>query len=159
MGVHEASVFCNVSVPWDILASSPHTIWHWHPQDRQIASRACFLMNPVSIIISVSTVPTGSCILNSLPLSFECSQFKDFCDTQMMFAIIDYWRRCHGSHHMRLRSRVLLDGVPSDSLVPVMEMVQVTTLCMNLSSKINMSLGSMPTDLGSWSRRWELIVL
>lgn len=107
------------------------TIWHWHTQARQIANRACLLMNPIPRIISVTTVSTKSCILNSLPVSFEWSQLKVILwYPEDQLGITDYGSKCHGSHHPRLRSRVL-HGVPSGSLdmVPVMEMVQVTTLC------------------------------
>lgn len=110
MCVHEASVFCNVDI--EIFWHPPlPTTWHWHPQARQIDSRACLLMNPVNRIIPVTTVSTRSCILNLLPVSFEPSQFKVFLwYPEDQLGITNYCRKYHGSHHMRLRNRALLHG-------------------------------------------------
>lgn len=49
---------------------------------------------------------------NSLTVSFECSQFKVFLwYLEDQLDITGYCRKCHGSHHMRLRSRVFPDGM------------------------------------------------
>lgn len=104
---------------------------------------------PVSSIISVTTVPTRSCILSSLMVSFECSQLVQGLFMTPRKSAWLHCRKCHDSHYMV--QRVLLVEVPSACLdtVPLMEMVQVISLCMNLNSRINVCLSYMPIDLES----------